>query len=75
MGAINPARPFHDRTGQHSRLAQHFQRHASPNDIDDRIHRADFVEMHLLWWQPMNFSFRDGDATENGDGFLLHPFR
>ena len=31
------------------------------------------MEMDLLRRQAVNFSLRDCDAIEDGDGFLLHP--
>src|SRR6266851_5252205 len=73
--AINPASPLDHGTREDTRFAQQLQPDAGPYDIHDRIHRPYFVKMNLLRRQAVDFSFRDGDAMENRDGFLLHPIR
>ena len=73
MRAFHPARAFHHRRGQHARLAEQFERDARAHNVHDGIHRADFVKMNLVRRQPVDFSFRLGNALENGDGFLFHP--
>jgi len=70
---INPAGAFNDRRGEHARFAKQFQHDGCADDVHDGIHRADFVEMHFAGWQAVNFSFRFGDALEDGDGFLFDP--
>ena len=73
MRALNPTRAFDDRRSEHARFAEQLERDARPDDIDDRIHRADFVKVNFLRRVTVDFSFRDSDAVEDGDGFLFHP--
>ena len=73
MRAIDPADAFNDRTCQHARFAQQLQSNTGADDINNRIDRADFMEMHFFRRQAMNFSFGDGDAIKDRERFLLHP--
>src|SRR5206468_11823219 len=75
VGAVDETRAFDDRRGQHARFAEQFERNGRADDIHDGIDRADFVEMHFLGRQSVNFSFGHGDALEHGEGLLLHPIR
>ena len=67
MRAIDPASALNYRACEHARPAHFFQTNARANDVHDRIHRAHFVEMDFFRRQAMDFTFRDGDALENGN--------
>src|SRR5262249_9677676 len=73
--AMDPARSFHHRRSQHAGFAQHLQGDAATDNIHDGIHRADFVEMHLVRRQAMNLTLGHRDALENIHRFFLHPIR
>lgn len=73
MRAIDPAGSFRDVARENSWFAQHFQSDTCANDIDDGIHRADFVKVNLLGRHSVNFSFGDGNALKDCDGFFFHP--
>ena len=73
--AVDEAGPFHDRAGEHARFAEQFERDARADDINNGIHRADFMEVHFVGRQAVDFSFGDGDAVKDGDRFLLHAVR
>ena len=66
MGAQDPAGSLDNRPSQQPRFAKQFQRHASSDDIHDRIHRADFVKMHFLGGQAVDFPLRHGNSVEEG---------
>jgi len=73
--AFHMADAFDGWSGQHTGLAQHFQRKARPHDVHDRIDRANLVEMDFLRWMPVDFSFRHRHPIKHCDGFFFHPRR
>ena len=73
MRALNPAGPLDHRARQDTRLAQHLQRDARPDNIHNRVHRAHLVEVHLLRRQAVNLAFRHGEALEDRHRLLFHP--
>ena len=75
MRAIHPADALDDGCGQHARLAQHFQTDARADDVHNRIHGTDFVEVNALRRQAVDFAFRLGDAPKHAQRLLLHPRR
>ena len=75
MGAIDPACAFDNRSGQHARFAEQLQSNASTDDIHDRVHRADLVEMDLFGRDIVNAAFSDSDPLEYSDRPLLDPIR
>ena len=75
MSTINPARALGHRAGQHTRLAQQLQPDTRAHYVYDRIQRTDFVEMHLLGWNPVDPALRHGNALEHRRRFLFHPIR
>lgn len=75
MGAVNPTGAFDDRAGNYSRMAEEFEANARPDDVDDGINGADFMEMNLIWREAVNFAFGEGDAMKDGDGFCFYPVR
>jgi hypothetical protein len=73
MGAIDPARAINDRAGENARFAQHFKCDTRADDIDNRINRADFVEVDFLGRHAVDFAFGIRDTLENGYRLLFHP--
>src|SRR6185436_6326073 len=67
MRAVYPAGSLNDERSQNPRLAQHFQGDTRAHDIDDGIHRADFMEVHAVWRQTVNLPLSDGNAVEHRD--------
>lgn len=47
--------------------ADQVEEQAAADDVRDRVHRADLVEMHLLGRNAVRVGFRLGDETVNGD--------
>jgi prepilin-type processing-associated H-X9-DG protein len=75
MGAVNPAGALNDRARPHARTAEQFQPYASANDINNGIHRSNFMKMDVLRGLAVNFAFGDGHALKNRQGLLLNPIR
>jgi len=73
MRAMDPAGSFDNRTGEHARFTKQFQADAGADNIHNGIDGADLMEMDLLRRKTVDFSFGDGDAMKNGNGFLFDP--
>ena len=71
--AIDPAGALGDWRGEHARFAEQLERDAAADDVDDRVHRADLVKMHLVRRHAVNLALGHGDSAENGNRFFLHP--
>src|SRR4029078_6329886 len=73
MRAIDPAGAFHHGSGTPARFAEQLQGYARPNDIDNRIDRAHFVEMDLVGRMAVDLAFGTGDALKDCDRLLFDP--
>ena len=69
----NPVRAAHeaasdvDGGGGDAVRADQVEEQAAADDVRDRVHRADLVEVHLLGRNAVRVGFRLGDETVNGD--------
>ena len=73
MRAVYPAISLDDSAGQDARFAQKLKADTRAHDIYNRIHRPNFVEMHLVRRQAMDFSLGQGYSLKDGHGFFFHP--
>ena len=75
MGTLDKTGALDHRTGNNARLAQHLETNTRTDDVHDRIHSADFVEVNLLRRHAVDFSLRNRDAMENSQCLFFYPRR
>ena len=71
VGAVYIAAPRIDPGGENLLDLQIFERQRHADNIDNRIHRADLVEMHFVRRPPVNLSLRLREARENRHRLFL----
>ena len=71
--AADPAGALDHGRGKHARFAELLQGDGRTDDVDNGIHRADFVKVDLSRRQAVDFPLGVGDALEDRNGFLFHP--
>src|SRR5262249_42445498 len=73
MVAVHPPGAFDHIAGEHTRLAEQFQANTSPNNIQNRIHGANFVKPYFFREDSMNFPLGNRNSLKHSNGLLLHP--
>ena len=56
-----------------ARFAQQLKADTPAHDVYNRIHRPDFVEVHLVRRQAVDFSLGHGHPLKDGHGLFFHP--
>ena len=73
MSTIDPAVAINNSAGKHTRLAKQFQAYTAAHDIHNRIHRSDFMEMHLFRRKAVDFPLGDCHPEKDRYRFFFDP--
>ena len=65
MGTVDETTAYFYRITEHDVRLQILDRGSSTDDVDNRVHGADFVEMHVFWLDVMDFAFDPCDTREH----------
>jgi len=73
MRRLHPPLPHRDRKMVYALDAESLEPFDATDDIEDRVHRSDLMQVHVFRSDTVDSTFSLADQSERAYGALLHP--